>query len=56
MDEVAQVSFRLMEAVYTNAELASTKKFQKYEKLVELLKDMSKKLTGVEKLGKEKTS
>jgi tetratricopeptide (TPR) repeat protein len=56
MDEVAQASFRLMEAVYTNAELASTKKFQKYEKLVELLKDMSKKLTGVEKLGKEKTS
>jgi tetratricopeptide (TPR) repeat protein len=53
MDEIAQASFRLMEAIYTNAELATTKKFQKYEKLGELIQDMTQKLSGVGKLKKQ---
>ncbi|MDH5541811.1 MAG: tetratricopeptide repeat protein [Nitrospinota bacterium] len=46
MDDQAQASFRLMEAIYANPNLAKIKQFQKYTKLAGLIEDMTKKLTG----------
>ena len=46
MDDQAQASFRLMEAIYANPNLARIKQFQKYTRLAGLLDDMTKKLSG----------